>query len=162
MKLIVKIGLIALLLMFNYQGVDADIVSSAIDRYATTTEHQDNMASDHGTLDTMSFTHSLLTGQQQVLAKLMPDDPRIRRAEELQQNFLKILIGRFSLREEILATDRAKIFPSNPIHCVFPACHYFVFNAETHFDLINRYKFSCFIFSGSLQSVGVGIELSFF
>ena len=49
MKLIVKIGLIALLLIFNYQGVDADIVSSAIDRYATTTEHQDNMASDHGT-----------------------------------------------------------------------------------------------------------------
>lgn len=95
MKLIVKIGLIALLLMFNYQGVDADVVSSAIDRYATTTEHQDNMASDHGTLDTMSFTHSLLTGQQQVLAKLMPDDLRIRRAEELQQNFLKILIGRF-------------------------------------------------------------------
>jgi len=104
MKLIVKIGLIALLLMFNYQGVDADVVSSAIDRYATTTEHQDNMASDHGTLDL-----------------------RIRRAEELQQNFLKILIGRFSLREEILATDRAKIFPSNPIHCVSPACHYFVF-----------------------------------
>lgn len=128
MKLIVKIGLIALLLMFNYQGVDADVVSSAIDRYATTTtEHQDNMESDHGTLDTMSFTHSLLTGQQQVLAKLMPDDLRIRRAEELQQNFLKILIGRFSLREEILATDRAKIFPSNPIHCVSPACHYFVF-----------------------------------
>lgn len=95
MKFIVKIGLIALLLMFNYQGVDADVVSSAIDRYATTTEHQDNMASDHGTLDTMSFTHSLLTGQQQVLAKLMPDDLRIRRAEELQQNFLKILIGRF-------------------------------------------------------------------
>ena len=127
MKLIVKIGLIALLLMFNYQGVDADVVSSAIDRYAITTEHQDNMAADHGTLDTMSFTHSLLTGQQQVLAKLMPDDLRIRRAEELQQNFLKILIGRFSLREEILATDRAKIFPSNPIHCVSPACHYFVF-----------------------------------
>ena len=99
MKLIVKIGLIVLLLMFNYQGVDADVVSSAIDRYATTTEHQDNMASDHGTLDTMSFTHSLLTGQQQVLAKLMPDDLRIRRAEELQQNFLKILIGRFSLRQ---------------------------------------------------------------
>ena len=47
MKLIVKIGLIVLLLMFNYQGVDADVVSSAIDRYATTTEHQDNMASDH-------------------------------------------------------------------------------------------------------------------
>lgn len=132
MKLIVKIGLIALLLIFNYQGVDADIVSSAIaiDRYATTTEHQDNMASDHGTLDTMSFTHSLLTGQQQVLAKLMPDDPRIRRAEELQQNFLKILIGRFSLREEILATDRAKIFPFNPIHCVFPASHYFVFTLK--------------------------------
>lgn len=129
MKLIVKIGLIALLLIFNYQGVDADIVSSAIDRYATT-EHQDNMASDHGTLDTMSFTHSLLTGQQQVLAKLMPDDPRIRRAEELQQNFLKILIGRFSLREEILATDRAKIFPFNPIHCVFPASHYFVFTLK--------------------------------
>ena len=100
MKLIVKIGLIALLLIFNYQGVDADVVSSAIDRYATTTEHQDNMASDHGTLDTMSFTHSLLTGQQQVLAKLMPDDLRIRRAEELQQNFLKILIGRFSLRKK--------------------------------------------------------------
>lgn len=130
MKLIVKIGLIALLLIFNYQGVDADIVSSAIDRYATTTEHQDNMASDHGTLDTMSFTHSLLTGQQQVLAKLMPDDPRIRRAEELQQNFLKILIGRFSLREEILATDSAKIFPFNPIHCVFPASHYFVFTLK--------------------------------
>ena len=91
MKLIVKIGLIALLLIFNYQGVDADIVSSAIDRYATTTEHQDNMASDHGTLDTMSFTHSLLTGQQQVLAKLMPD---------------------------------------NPIHCVFPASHYFVFTLK--------------------------------
>lgn len=75
----------------------------------------------------MSFTTSLLTGQQQVLTKLVPDDLRIRRAEELQQNFLKILIGRFSLREELLAIDRAKIFPSNPIHCVSPACHYFVF-----------------------------------
>lgn len=126
MKLIVKIGLIVLLLMFNYQGVDADVVSSAIDRYATTTEHQDNMASDHGTLDTMSFTHSLLTGQQQVLAKLMPDDLRIRRAEELQQNFKNSHRSFFTM-EEILATDRAKIFPSNPIHCVSPACHYFVF-----------------------------------
>ena len=111
MKLIVKIGLIALLLMFNYQGVDADVVSSAIDRYAITTEHQDNMASDHGTLDTMSFTHSLLTGQQQVLAKLMPDDLRIRRAEELQQNFLKILIGRLipfivCLRHVIISCSR--------------------------------------------------------
>ena len=97
MKLIVKIGLIALLLMFNYQGVDADVVSSAIDRYATTTEHQDNMASDHGTLDTMSFTHSLLTGQQQVLAKLMPDDLRIRRAEELQQNWQLTALRSFRL-----------------------------------------------------------------
>ena len=26
---------------------------------------------------------------------------------------------------------------------------------------LNRYKFSCFTFSGALQSVGVGIELSF-
>ena len=111
----------------NLESVSKGSIQKYIDRYATTTEHQDNMASDHGTLDTMSFTHSLLTGQQQVLAKLMPDDLRIRRAEELQQNFLKILIGRFSLREEILATDRAKIFPSNPIHCVSPACHYFVF-----------------------------------
>ena len=34
-------------------------------------------------------------------------------------------------------------------------------HAETHFDLINRYKFSCFTYSGALQSVGVGIELSF-
>ena len=127
MKLIVKIGLIALLVMLNYQGVDADVVSSAIDRYATTTESQENTPSDHGTLETMSFTTSLLTGQQQVLTKLVPDDLRIRRAEELQQNFLKILIGRFSLREELLAIDRAKIFPSNPIHCVSPACHYFVF-----------------------------------
>lgn len=118
MKLIVKIGLIALLVMLNYQGVDADVVSSAIDRYATTTESQENTPSDHGTLETMSFTTSLLTGQQQVLTKLVPDDLRIRRAEELQQNFLKILIGRFSLREELLAIDRAKIFPSNPIHCV--------------------------------------------
>ena len=121
MKLIVKIGLIALLVMLNYQGVDADVVSSAIDRYATTTESQENTPSDHGTLETMSFTTSLLTGQQQVLTKLVPDDLRIRRAEELQQNFLKILIGRFSLREELLAIDRAKIFPSNPIHCVSPA-----------------------------------------
>ena len=127
MKLIVKIGLIALLVMLNYQGVDADVVSSAIDRYATTTESQENTPSGHGTLETMSFTTSLLTGQQQVLTKLVPDDLRIRRAEELQQNFLKILIGRFSLREELLAIDRAKIFPSNPIHCVSPACHYFVF-----------------------------------
>ena len=113
--------------MLNYQGVDADVVSSAIDRYATTTESQENTPSDHGTLETMSFTTSLLTGQQQVLTKLVPDDLRIRRAEELQQNFLKILIGRFSLREELLAIDRAKIFPSNPIHCVSPECHYFVF-----------------------------------
>lgn len=116
--------------MLNYQGVNADVVSSAADRYAdTATEHQDHMKSDHdhGTLDSLSFTNSLLTGQQQVLAKLMPDDLRIRRAEELQQDFLKILIGRFSLREEILAIDRAKIFPSNPIHCVSPACQYFVF-----------------------------------
>lgn len=59
MKLIVKIGLIVLLLMFNYQGVDADVVSSAIDRYATTTEHQDNMASDHGTLDTPCLSPTL-------------------------------------------------------------------------------------------------------
>ena len=131
--------------MLNYQGVDADVVSSAIDRYATTTESQENTPSDHGTLETMSFTTSLLTGQQQVLTKLVPDDLRIRRAEELQQNFLKILIGRFSLREELLAIDRAKIFPSNPIHCV-----------------INRYKFSCLTSSDALQSVGVGLELSFF
>ena len=123
MKLIVKIGLIALLVMLNYQGVDADVVSSAIDRYATTTESQENTPSDHGTLETMSFTTSLLTGQQQVLTKLVPDDLRIRRAEELQQNFLKILIGRFSLREELLAIDRAKIFPSNPIHCVSPVSY---------------------------------------
>ena len=116
--------------MLNYQGVDADVVSSAIDRYATTTESQENTPSDHGTLETMSFTTSLLTGQQQVLTKLVPDDLRIRRAEELQQNFLKILIGRFSLREELLAIDRAKIFPSNPIHCVFPASHYFVFTLK--------------------------------
>ena len=74
MKLIVKIGLIALLVMLNYQGVDADVVSSAIDRYATTTESQENTPSDHGTLETMSFTTSLLTGQQQVLTKLVPDD----------------------------------------------------------------------------------------
>lgn len=46
MKLIVKIGLIALLVMLNYQGVDADVVSSAIDRYATTTESQENTPSD--------------------------------------------------------------------------------------------------------------------
>lgn len=110
MKLIVKIGLIALLVMLNYQGVDADVVSSAIDRYATTTESQENTPSDHGTLETMSFTTSLLTGQQQVLTKLVPDDLRIRRAEELQQNFLKILIGRFSLREELLAIDAPKSF----------------------------------------------------
>lgn len=127
MKFIVKIGLIALLLLLNYQGVDADVVSSAIDRYATATENQNNMDSDHGTLDTMAFTNSLLTGPQQVLVKLLPDDLRIRRAEELQQNFLKILIGHFSLREAILAIDHAKIFPANPIHCVSPACHYFVF-----------------------------------
>ena len=74
--------------MLNYQGVDADVVSSAIDRYATTTESQENTPSDHGTLETMSFTTSLLTGQQQVLTKLVPDDLRIRRAEELQQNWL--------------------------------------------------------------------------
>ena len=104
--------------MLNYQGVDADVVSSAIDRYATTTESQENTPSDHGTLETMSFTTSLLTGQQQVLTKLVPDDLRIRRAEELQQNFLKILIGRF--------------------------------------------KFSCLTSSDALQSVGVGLELSFF
>ena len=60
MKLIVKIGLIALLVMLNYQGVDADVVSSAIDRYATTTESQENTPSDHGTLETMSFTTCLL------------------------------------------------------------------------------------------------------
>ena len=53
--------------MLNYQGVDADVVSSAIDRYATTTESQENTPSDHGTLETMSFTTSLLTGQQQLL-----------------------------------------------------------------------------------------------
>ena len=87
MKLIVKIGLIALLLMFNYQGVDADVVSSAIDRYATTTEHQDNMASDHGTLDTMSFTHSLLTGQQQVLAKEEATAGEPRRAANPRQGY---------------------------------------------------------------------------
>ena len=110
--------------MLNYQGVNADVFSSAVDRYAVTTE---SLHSDHGTLDTMGFTTSLLTGQQQVLVKLMPEDLRIRRAEELQQNFLKILINRFSLREGLLAVDRARIFPSNPIHCVSPACHYFVF-----------------------------------
>ena len=148
--------------MLNYQGVDADVVSSAIDRYATTTESQENTPSDHGTLETMSFTTSLLTGQQQVLTKLVPDDLRIRRAEELQQNFLKILIGRFSLREELLAIDRAKIFPSNPIHCVSSGMSLFCVHAETHLDLINRYKFSCLTSSDALQSVGVGLELSFF
>ena len=148
--------------MLNYQGVDADVVSSAIDRYATTTESQENTPSDHGTLETMSFTTSLLTGQQQVLTKLVPDDLRIRRAEELQQNFLKILIGRFSLREELLAIDRAKIFPSNPIHCVSPACHYFVFTLRTHLDLINRYKFSCLTSSDALAECRGWSRIIFF
>ncbi len=112
--------------MLYYQGADADAVSSAIDRYAIT-ESQENRISEHGTLDTMYFTISLLTGQQQILVKLMPDDLRIRRAEELQQNFLKNLIDRFSLREELLAIHRSKTFPSHSIHCVSPACHYFVF-----------------------------------
>ncbi|GFI00240.1 hypothetical protein IMSAGC004_02648 [Bacteroidaceae bacterium] len=112
--------------MLYYQGADADAVSSAIDRCAIT-ESQENRISEHGTLDTMYFTISLLTGQQQILVKLMPDDLRIRRAEELQQNFLKNLIDRFSLREELLAIHRSKTFPSNSIHCVSPACHYFVF-----------------------------------
>lgn len=68
-----------------------------------------------------------MSANQQVLVKLTPDDLRFRRAEKLQQDFLKILIGHFSLREDNLAVDKAKIFPSNPIHCVSPACHYFVF-----------------------------------
>ena len=75
--------------MLNYQGVDADVVSSAIDRYATTTESQENTPSDHGTLETMSFTTSLLTGQQQVLTKLVPDDLRIRRSRGTSTELLK-------------------------------------------------------------------------
>ena len=113
--------------MLNCPGAGADVVSSAIDRYAAATESQEHVPPGRGALDTLSFTAPLLTGQQQVLTKLVPDELRVRRAEEHQQNFLKILIDRFSLREESLVVDRAKIFPSNPIHCVSPACHYFVF-----------------------------------
>ena len=147
--------------MLNYQGVDADVVSSAIDRYATTTESQENTPSDHGTLETMSFTTSLLTGQQQVLTKLVPDDLRIRRAEELQQNFLKILHRTFFTTGGIIAIDRAKIFRLIP----FIVCLRHVIILCSRWDasyLINRYKFSCLTSSDALQSVGVGLELSFF
>ena len=106
MKLIVKIGLIALLVMLNYQGVDADVVSSAIDRYATTTESQENTPSDHGTLETMSFTTSLLTGQQQVLTKLVPDDLRIRRAEELHRQSPQV-----SYKRLVLSSSDSNQFP---------------------------------------------------
>ncbi|MCD7925086.1 MAG: hypothetical protein LUI85_10475 [Bacteroides sp.] len=127
MKLIIKIGLITLLFLIKYQSADAE-VSSAISSYTSSAiEHHPATSTDDSTLGALAFTNSLLTGQQQMLVKLTPDDFRIRRAEELQQNFLKILIGYFSLREETLVTDHAKIFPSNPIHCVSPACHYFVF-----------------------------------
>lgn len=127
MKLILKIGLITLLFMLKYQSANAEFNSTVDQCVSATVEHHQEKIPDNAIFDTLSFTNSLFTGQQQVLAKLMPDEFRIRRAEEHQQNFLKILIGHFSLREEILVTDRAKIFPSNPIHCVSPACHYFVF-----------------------------------
>ena len=99
MKLILKIVLLTLLFLFKYQSIDAEAFSS----------------------------NDLVSGNQQVVIKLIPDDARIRRAEEHQQDFLKILIDYFSLREDSLALGKAKIFPSNPIHCVSPACHYFVF-----------------------------------
>lgn len=130
MKLMVKIGLITLLFFFKYQSADAEILSSAIERCTSAIEQsqQEHFTSDHINFDEeTSFSNGLMSANQQVLVKLTPDDLRFRRAEKLQQDFLKILIGHFSLREDNLAVDKAKIFPSNPIHCVSPACHYFVF-----------------------------------
>lgn len=127
MKLILKIGFLTLLFMIKYQSIDAEVIS-AIEQYTPSTiRHLEKTSSDDGNYKIFSFADSLYIGQQQLLVKLTPEDLSIRRAEKLQQDFLKILINHFSLREETLVTDRAKIFPSNPIHCVSPACHYFVF-----------------------------------
>ena len=81
--------------MFNYQGVDADVVSSAIDRYATTTEHQDNMASDHGTLDTMSFTQPLYSQATAGISETNARRSPYPQSRGTSTELLKILIGRF-------------------------------------------------------------------
>ena len=128
MKLILKIVLLTLLFLFKYQSIDAEAFSSSIDKSSSTIgQGEQSVANHHLNNDTVSYSNDLVSGNQQVVIKLIPDDARIRRAEEHQQDFLKILIDYFSLREDSLALGKAKMFPSNPIHCVSPACHYFVF-----------------------------------
>lgn len=132
MKLFIKIGLITLLFLLKYQSAGADAISiyeaSCMQESETAvTATTSTSATDQGLFDNYTFTNNCITGHQQVLAKLMPEDLRIRRAEELQQSFLKVLIGHFSSREANLAADKEKCFTSYPIHCVNPACKYFVF-----------------------------------
>lgn len=129
MKFVVKIGLLALLLVLSCWEAKADSVSYADDNNASIVAYQECNASPRGRSydNTQSFTTPMLMSHQQISIKLVPEDYRIRRAEELQQHFLKNLIGHFSLREGMQVLSHAKIFPSNPIHCVSPACHYFVF-----------------------------------
>ena len=128
MTFIVKIGLMSLFFLLFFQGIDADILSSAADKYVITdVETPQNMQSADGAFSEIWLISSQPIEQNRISPRSVLDDIRIRRAEECQRNFLKNLISYFSLREEILAMDHARIFPSISIHYLSPACHYFVF-----------------------------------
>lgn len=125
-----KIVSLVLLMLLKYQGGETGCVTSVADRCvsAMLVEAQENTREQYATFNADLWGNSLFIVSQQISVKIAPDfSLRIRRATEIEQNFLRDLIGHFSLREEILATKRAKLFPSNPAHCVSPACHYFVF-----------------------------------
>lgn len=129
MKLFVKIGLITLLFLLKYQGATADTTSIDRSSFAQAIQAVDQKSStDRFSSENDLYINSCMTcHQQQVMLKLVPEDMRIRRGEEQQLAFLKVLIGHFSLRETNLVSSQEKCFPSYPIHCVKPACKYFVF-----------------------------------
>ena len=129
MKPIAKIVILSLLFILRLQGVEAETTFSAMDKcvFSAIESQKGDSSEDVLSLDGL-FVHPMFAGMQKTYVEFLSNSmDSYRKAEELQQLFLKTLIGRFSLREETLATGMAKIFTSTPIHCVSPACYYYVF-----------------------------------
>lgn len=128
MKSIAKIVILSLLFILRLQGAEAETTFSATDKCAFSAMESQKGGSSEDVLSFDGlFVHPMFAGMQETCVEFLPYGIDYRKAEELQQLFLKMLIGRFSLREETLATGMAKIFTSTSIHCVSPACYYYVF-----------------------------------
>lgn len=129
MKSIAKIVILSLLFILRLQGAEAETAFSAMGRSAFSAKVCQQTDSPENVLSLDKFlVHPMFAGMQKTYVEFLSNSmDSYRKAEELQQLFLKTLIGRFSLREETLATGMAKIFTSTPIHCVSPACYYYVF-----------------------------------